>query len=294
MLNYFSWKKQNKVFNFYKLVDPSYSQIENLSSDFKIDIDVLMESYDLEQYPYIQDFKDRSLSVILDVPLLNDDINLFSVPMHFILKKNNIILILKKSSQELEEIDNLVEEEQSIEDVFFSILFYISNLYLLKLKKIKKRLDYIMNQVYEKNNFHSKFENEVQKMRVELIHYMSSLETNIMVIKQIKEIMKNNLNSEFHSMYINSIQAYDISKLYITLNQNLFEYFTLHQDKVVSKKINRLTALTISLTIPNMVFGFYGMNVNLPYSSIEQAWFYITISVIIIAFIIYKLTKFDR
>ena len=45
-----------------------------------------------------------------------------------------------------------------------------------------------------------------------------------------------------------------------------------------------LTSLTILLTIPNIVFGFYGMNIaGLPFS--EYAWMPLVISLVLIGIV---------
>lgn len=294
MINSFSWKNNNQVFNVYKLIDPKYFEIENISLQFNIDIDILMESYDLEQYPFIQILNDNILNTVVDLPIMNENINIFSIPIHMLLIENNIIIICKLASEEINLLDEIVEDEANTSDAFFAILNYISSLYLIKLRNLKKNLDKIMHQVYIDSQYDNKQEAKVLTMSIELNHYMSSLETNNMVIKQIESLMKLQLNSTFYNMKLDSIQAYDIAKLYLKLNRNLFEYFKLRQEKIVSKKLNRLTTLTVSLTIPNIVFGFYGMNVNLPFASIAWVWIAITLSVMIISIIIFKWTKVDK
>lgn len=294
MINTFSWKHNDKVFNLYKIINAPYHEIEKISSQFDIDIDTLMESYDLEQYPYIQYINKSILNTIVDLPILNEHVNIFSIPIHIILVENNILVICKLNSHELDSLEDIVVEEDNLNESFYAILNYISNLYLLKLRNIKKQLDKVMQEVYVKNEYNSLQEEQILKMSIELDHYMSSLETNNMVLKQIQALLKPSEFSVFNNMLLDSTQAYDISKLYLKLNKNLVDYFKLQQEKRVSKKINKLTTLTVSLTLPNIVFGFYGMNVNLPFANITLAWLFITLAVVFISIVIYRINKIDK
>lgn len=294
MVKELSWEYEFKKYSLIKLINPKFSELDEISSRFLIDIDELMESYDLEQYPYVRKYSEKSLSVILDIPLLSHQININSIPLQVILLEDTIILISRVENREIQELDLIIEIEQNIQDAFIDIIKYSSNLFLTKLKEIKRNLDLIMQDVYKENNFKSSYEGDVQEMKIELMHYLSSLETNNMVLNQIGDLLFNHNNIDFEDAFIDSKQAYDICKLYLQLANSLFDYFNLHQDKVLARKVNRLTTLTISLTIPNMVFGFYGMNVKLPIETLSFAWLIITLSVLVISVIVYYLTKIDK
>lgn len=294
MIKQLSWDFDDKKHNLIKLINPDYKEIEKISNEYNFEIDNLMESYDLEQYPYMRKLDNDCISVILDIPVLSESINIFSVPIQIMIVDCTIIVISRVENKEIDALDLIIEIHQGIYDAFVDILSYLSNLYLIKLKNLKRELDKIMQDVYTNNNFKIEYERFAQKMKIELTHYMSSLETNNMVLTHLDDVLFKGSNEDFEDMIIDSKQALDISSLYLNLTSSLFEYFNLHQEKELARKVNRLTTLTISLTIPNMVFGFYGMNVKLPFESMWFAWIGISAFVLVVSMIVYKFTKIDK
>ena len=93
-------------------------------------------------------------------------------------------------------------------------------------------------------------------------------------------------------MLIEVRQAIEMANIYSSIISGMMDAFA----SVISNNLNVimkvLTSITILLTIPNIVFSFYGMNVlNLPMDHFW--WFPLTVSVGLIAVIAIILKRKD-
>lgn len=273
-----------------KIISPSYEEIKELSNKYNISISILMESFDLEQYPYFKIINKNVWTMVIDIPIFSKSVSLFSVPVQIVMTKEDIILITKFKNDEISEIEKNIIMNDNKDLLFINILNYGIDLFLLKLKEIKKNIDIIMHEVYINNNYDYKYEKEISKLKIELVHYISSLNTNNMVLKQSVDLLESNNSSvvfEHESMIIDSTQAHDIAKLYLKLTDNLLQSFELYESRKVQKRVDKLTILTISLTIPNIIFGYFGMNVNIPLQKSNNIWLYISLFTLLISILIY-------
>lgn len=73
---------------------------------------------------------------------------------------------------------------------------------------------------------------------------------------------------------IENEQAIEMANIYTTIMNGMMDAFS----SVISNNLNNvmkfLTSVTIVLSVPTIVFSFYGMNVHLPFASSPLSWLY--------------------
>ena len=275
MANSYNWNYKNEEFKLIKYLNASFSDITFLASELDIDIQILLESFDLEQYPYFKQINSQITTIILDIPTNDSSISIFSTPIQIIMTENKIYLISRSKNHQIETLEKKIVFDNNIDVMTLEILVYYSDLFLQVLKKLKKRLDIITITNYKNQSFIDRDEIEISKMKIEVMHYISSLKTNLIVLKQWWDKTKSTQKEHeelYNKLMIETSQALDIAQLYEKLIENLLQSFDLYENRKVEKRVDRLTILTIALTIPSILFSFFGMNVALPFENDKNAW----------------------
>ena len=81
-------------------------------------------------------------------------------------------------------------------------------------------------------------------------------------------------------------QAIEMANIYSSILKGMMDAFS----SVISNNLNIvmkfLTSVTIVLSIPTIIFSFYGMNVALPFDSHPLSWLYILIGSVLLSLIV--------
>ena len=88
-------------------------------------------------------------------------------------------------------------------------------------------------------------------------------------------------------------QAIEMANIYSSIISGMMDAFA----SVISNNLNVimkvLTSITILLTIPNIIFGFYGMNITQGLPLDQFWWFPLVVAVVIIGIVAVLLKKKD-
>ena len=129
-----------------------------------------------------------------------------------------------------------------------------------------------------------------------LVYFNASLKANEVTLEKIRRGRIVTLYEEdqdlLEDVLVEIRQAIEMAQIYSTIISNMMDAFA----SVISNNMNVimkvLTSITVLLTIPNIVFGFYGMNVKgLPLD--QFFWFPLVIAVVLIAIVAVILKRKD-
>lgn len=127
-----------------------------------------------------------------------------------------------------------------------------------------------------------------------LVYFNTSLKANEVTLEKILRGRILTLYEEdqdlLEDVLIEVRQAIEMTNIYSSIISGMMDAFA----SVISNNLNVimkvLTSITILLTIPNIIFGFYGMNVmNLPLDHFWWAPLAIAAVVVVVAGVILKL-----
>ena len=134
-----------------------------------------------------------------------------------------------------------------------------------------------------------KNEDLINLMKIErsLIYFIMSLKSNSLVISKIKSGKYLKLYDDekelLDDLMIEVDQAFDMSNISNRiLNEMTDSYDSIINNNNTNSVMKFLTSYSIILTIPTIIFSFYGMNVPLPLSNDKNAWIYIVVISLII------------
>lgn len=173
------------------------------------------------------------------------------------------------------------------------LMLRISQNFLLYLRRIDK----LSNRT--EINLHKSMRNKelFQMMRLEksLVYFSTSLKSDEITLNKIVRGKYVKMYEEdqdlFEDVMIELHQAEDMCNIYSNILSGTMDAFA----SIISNNLNIvmkvLTVITIVMSIPNIIFSFYGMNVEgLPFI---HAWFPVAISLIACAIATYIFYKMD-
>ncbi len=288
------------------VVAPSESERKYLTEEIKLVPEFLKQALDEEESPHIDydDDYDQRL-IMIDYPLFHKDIanditslQYITAPLGFISYNDYIITISLHECLELVDIKsgNVKNINTAMKTRFFlTLMLRMSQRYLNYLRQIDK-----LSSITE-NKLHKSMENQelIQMLGLEksLVYFSTSLKTDEIIMNKILrgKIIKLYEDDQdlVDDVLIELHQAIEMCNIYSNILSGTMDAFA----SVISNNLNIvmkiLAVITIVMSIPNIVFGFYGMNVEGGIPG-DIFWFIpliITIVVCVVLVIVFKKKK---
>ena len=256
-----------------KLFDKSY-----LSKTYHIPEEFLSYATDKDESARIEiDDETKSLLIIFDMPFEDQtDVAYYSSgPMSFIVTKEVIITnVADKKMATILKNSKLLHQLNPKHKPSFGIHFMlaIAKIYVDKIR-ILNRKRILIEQTLGKA---PKNEDLINLMKIErsLIYFIMSLKSNSLVISKIKSGKYLKLYDDekelLDDLMIEVDQAFDMSNI----SNRILNEMTDSYDSIINNNTNSvmkfLTSYSIILTIPTIIFSFYGMNVPLPLANLPK------------------------
>ena len=92
--------KKNKVasLSWYNMINPSIEEMEKVSDQLKLDFDMVKNALDLDERSRVE-FEDNVLSLIVNLPLLDDDGKFDTLPCGMFFTKHNFVTICSRDNR---------------------------------------------------------------------------------------------------------------------------------------------------------------------------------------------------
>ena len=280
------------------LTYPSEDELNTVAATLAVEPPFLRAALDEEESSRI-DTEDGQTLIIIDVPMVEkeDAVVYSTLPMGIITTEKHIITVSLKESSVIRDFqDGLVKFADTGKRTQFILymLLQVAKRYLQYLKQIDKIYNYMERQLYKSQR--NKELIQLLDLEKSLVYFSTSLKANEVTLEKILRGRIVTLYEEDHDLLedvlIEVRQAIEMANIYSSIISGMMDAFA----SVISNNLNVimkvLTSLTILLTLPNIVFGFYGMNVaGLP---LDQFWWFpMVVAGIIIAVVAVILKKKD-
>lgn len=266
-------------------IAPTEAEISMLEDDLGIDRDFLRSALDEEESSRIENDEGQTL-IVLDYPVAeksdDDDEKTFSyytLPMGIILTDSYVITVSLKENAIIDDFAKGVVKNiktQFKTQFIFCILLRIAAKYLQFLKQIDKIFNYVQKQLHR--SMKNKALIQLLGLEKSLVYFSTSLKATESVLEKLLRGRIIKLYDEdqelLEDVLVEVKQAIEMSNIYSNILSNTMDAYA----NVISNNLNQtmkvLTVITIILELPNMVFGFYGMNtadLPLPYTGFAGA-----------------------
>ena len=277
------------------LTYPSEDELNTVAVTLGVEPSFLRAALDEEETSRI-DTEDGQTLIIIDVPAVEkDDAVVYStLPLGIIVTDKHIITVCLKETSILKDFqDGLVRfaETQKRTSFILYMLLQVAKRFLQYLKQID---NYMERQLYKSQR--NKELIQLLDLEKSLVYFNTSLKANEVTLEKILRGRIITLYEEDHDLLedvlIEVRQAIEMANIYSSIISGMMDAFA----SVISNNLNVimkvLTSITILLTIPNIFFSFYGMNVaNLP---LDQFWWFpLALSGVVILVVAIILKKRD-
>ena len=263
----------------------------NINSDLISEYSSIYDTYgiDDEMIEYALDKNERAhmdynrrtktLVVIYNVLNLSKEENHYeTIPLTFIVRQNQIVTISNSQNEYI--IDAIVEElEENLHWNVFNLLlhslFVISEHYfpvIEKLNKEQQNISKLLRKKTTKNNLFALSDLEIGGM-----YLVSATKQNAVVLEQLKtqQAFKEFDDFEREQLEDNIIEAKQLVEM-TDLHLQILRQISGTYNNVLNNNLNDtmkfLTVISILMTIPDIVTGFFGMNVQIPLTELRYGW----------------------
>lgn len=254
------------------LIDPSEGEINNIVNSIGVNEDFVKYALDIEERARI-DVEDNQTLIIIDIPIVESKrkeikSDFSTIPLGIIAVNDDyFITICSQNIDILKEFyDSKIKDFYTYKKTRFTlqILYKVATYYLVYLKKINKETD----KAESKLQTDLKNEELMKLLSLEksLVYFTTSLKSNELVMERL-------LRGNYLKLYeddkdyledaiIENKQAIEM----VTITREILNGTTNTYASVISNNMNVvmkfLAAVTIVFSIPTIVSGIWGMNVN--------------------------------
>lgn len=285
-------------------INPSEKEINYLVETLGFESDFIRAALDNEETSRIEKENDQVL-IVVDYPsvinLSNSEqtVQYTTMPMSFITTSNAILTVSLEENSIIDEFEsnkvrNAIPEFKT--QFILKVLLLIAKRYLLYLRQIDRIATSTESSLHKSMRNKELF--QLLGLEKSLVYFSTSLKSNEVTIKKMLRgrYIKTYEEDEdlFEDVLIEISQAIEMSGIYTNILTSTMDAFA----SIISNNLNIvmkiLTSLTIVMAVPNIVFGFYGMNVNdLPFDHFWWMPVFVTLLLCgIVAYLLYNKNLF--
>ena len=256
------------------------SEYSSIYDTYEIDDEMIEYALDKNERAHMEyNRQTKTLVVIYNVLNLSKEENHYeTIPLTFIVRQNQIVTISNSQNEYI--IDAIVEElEENLHWNVFNLLlhslFIISEHYfpvIEKLNKEQQNISKLLRKKTTKNNLFALSDLEIGGM-----YLVSATKQNAVVLEQLKtqQAFKEFDDFEREQLEDNIIEAKQLVEM-TDLHLQILRQISGTYNNVLNNNLNDtmkfLTVISILMTIPDIVTGFFGMNVQIPLTELRYGW----------------------
>lgn len=249
------------------LIHPSEEEIKQVCEATGIDPEMIRPALDEEERSRIEIDNGQTL-ILVDIPIVENEgpENVYStIPLGIVRTQDCIVTVCLKESAILN--DFICKRVKSFYTYFRSrfvlqILFKNATLYLQYLRQIEKISNRIETDLQK--SMKNKELTQLLQLEKSLVYFSTSLKSNESVLEKMLKLDAIKKFEEdqdlLEDVIIENKQAIEMTGIYSSILSGMMDAFA----SIISNNLNivmkSLTIITISLAIPTMISGFFGMN----------------------------------
>jgi len=261
------------------LTNPTPEEITKITHVLNLEYDDLIAAMDLNEKNRVE-MSNNYILIIIDTPNKYSELDYKSIPLGIIITGNNIITVCFTENQILNKLHSNYEDKYAktskIEFVY-DILMKTTIAYqvaLLSINKTRENLEKNVQKITGEAELIS-----LHKLESTLVHFFTSIKGNTTVItKMMKYKEVHNISDAqdvLDNLFIESQQNLEMVQIYREIISSTRELFSSIIDSRLNNVMKRLTSITVILSIPTIISGIYGMNLNpvgMPFSQIAHGF----------------------
>ncbi|WP_142828622.1 magnesium transporter CorA family protein [Planococcus soli] len=280
---------------------PTKEELERVSQLCNIPIEFLEDPLDLEETARIEyDEEANSTLIINDFPIVDSNNNQFNsyitIPIGIIVGADYIVTVCHQPSSFLnglikKNVSTLMKSRFALE-----VLLAISTQYLDNLKQLNKHRLKIEGNL--RDSLTSKQLYDLMEIEKSLVYFLTSLKSNGDVITKLFRVHSIKLYEDdqdlLEDVKIENNQGIETTELYTRILNSITGSYSSLISNELNNTMKTLTLFTVFLTLPTLVFSFFGMNVTLPIANQDPVSWVITLAIALVFVVLIGLALWRR
>lgn len=278
-----------------RVLDPNQEEIDFLVSKFNLEKDLVLDGLDIYEAPRIEEENGKAY-IYLNLPTKEIE-NEYTGSFLIILSREIFITISKFDIGLLEKAGfqkrSFLTSQRTRN--LLQILLFLSNKYSFNIRNILKEVK------KDRRNIRNLNDKDILDLILQediLNDYLSSfsplIHMHAMILKLKSLKFKENEKEFIEDLIVDLNQTLNACNSALRTITNMRDYYTTTLSNNLNKILKILTLFTVFLTIPMVIGGVYGMNINLPGQNLSFI-FWVLIGIVmliwIIAFSLFKKIK---
>jgi magnesium transporter len=249
-----------------RVEQPTGDEIDILTEKLGLDEEIIRDALDPHEVPRVETDED-TLYFITRLPDVSDDFNDFTTPMMFILGREGIVTVSRDSLDRMWQpfitASNVPTTQQT--KLFLTMMDAIVIQYQHRVTSINRQMRELTSSL---EALRPRDLTTIVEHERKLNDYLDALiPTNTALEKLLSGRMLRLYEDDRDLVEDLSIDAEQLilrCKSLLRSITNVRDAYRTLMDTRLNETIRLLTVITLSLTIPTMIAGLYGMNVDLP------------------------------
>ena len=283
------------------VIDPSTEEVELLAS-WEIPHDFLTYPLDLDERSRSEREDNGGMLILLRIPYFQGvqvDVPYITIPMGIITTKKWIITVCRRQNGVLQELTSgrvHALETAKRNRFILRLLLVTAGRYLNHLRKINRIVDTLEDQLQASQRNRELL--ELLKYQKSLVYFTTALRSNELMMERLQRWQLFRMFPEDEDLLEDVItenqQAIEMVNISTNILSSTLDTFA----SIISNNLNGvmkfLASATVVVSLPTMVYSFFGMNVPLPYMEHDLMFFGIlSVSVLISVIVILVFLRKD-
>lgn len=312
MLSYFEIKpdamiqpsSSEKQANWIHFEDPSKHEMTHFAKKYHLPMTLFEVAQDINEVARYETFTTESGEQLTHICLLvpvkthdsEDHAEYITRPFSFIVSGATLLTVGHQQSALVNEICQIKGQQQPVATLMLKSISLIYRRYLAALGIVAQQIKQLEKNVHVSTRNQTLY--ALKALKKSVVFLDLGLKSNQQIVPQMKaSTLFKDVADQQDELYRIDIQFAKSDKAITTYRELLAQLSDLLSD-IISNRLNNimktLTSLSIILTIPTMIGGFWGMNVPVPWTRSGQGFILLLIlSVVISALVGWWLKKKD-
>ena len=252
-----------------QMVDPTSNELSRVAEQYEIELDDLATAMDDEESSRIS-LDDGYTLILVDIPspeVRHEKKMYTTIPLGIILKQNAIITVCRENTPVVDYfILNKMKDFSTKKKMRFiyQILLRSATMYQAYLRGIDKKRIEIEERAGENTKDGDII--ELHELESTLVYFATSLRSNSIVLERLRRYKRIEQYPEDMELLEDAMvefqQAIEMTTIYRDIIDGTRELLASVMDNRLNTVMKYLTSITLVTTIPTIISGIYGMNLD--------------------------------
>lgn len=264
------------------VIDPTEKEIEVIRK-LGIPLDFITYSLDLDERSRTEKEDDGTTLILIKIPFFegdNLDVPYSTIPLGIVFNDKLVITICKRQNAILEELLKSKNKGFSIAKrirFILRILLLTANMFLTYLRRINEHVEMVEDKLQA--SMRNKEVLELLKYQKSLVYFETALKSNELMLERLQKTRLFNRYDEDEDLLEDVLTENQQAIEMVAIAENILSSTMDAFASIISNNLNVvmkfLASVTIVLSIPTIITGFFGMNVTIPFA--DAPWAYVAI-----------------